>query len=1482
MLRKNRGFMNNPSKGFWIIILFCHLLTVMAAASIGAVTFSKQPAIQPVNADLLNNSNPTSDSNAQFKWPGFTGEVVIEVDLAEIKWVSNIELFANAAPKRNIDRVIIETSDDKSSYRQVDVINCDDSRLNEIFYSLKSKSFSEKVRYVRLSIYAPFIEVPIAIHHINIVSTLDKPIEKSQLTSVTSENLADVNGTCNIQNDIVKVIFNSSSGEISGIYKAGSGKRLVNKIATWSMLQTKDVEKEIVADDVVESFRSDLNKMVFKCIYAGDKRIRMIKTYTLESNRIIKRVDYDGSQIQSQDFTFITPAERLLLPQERLQQVVFAGGDPWYGPRVWPQDIIAKTRQRGSGVSHCMIVIDKEPSHKNSLALYRRRVNDRFCWPVSSVHNYETYNSLSYYPDGGLVPVSTFALHNQKASYETDIIFFEGQESEFVQKFSNVPDVADAYSKIKRPEWTKEVSCNLWLDPMSEGSAVKKLDELLKMTARGDILVVLNQPFIWGSFGETPEFLNIWGARVYPDDYKKLIVELKSMSPRVKVALYSWIWTIAPKSEFFKEFKDCANVLDKSGQPFNAWPGIDTTHLRRMIDKPSVDALKEQYKKMVESYGVDYVYLDGGIGGSSQIDWQRGTADQDYDWQEFYCFMRDLSEKVAKSGVCFNCKSNPIADFGIAEMALGAFKGDTAYIMNYMWGGKLQERIDPNHRVIPCYWGFSDPWYSNICVGLGMIPHIEAAGLSSVETDFIRLKSHVITVAREMVGTIPNDVIAGLYPYNRGQKISGYALFRGNTDVISLMNSSDQVKDAKVELPGKLTSSRDKSIFVWQNNFLPILSKPQIYSEFEQVQAYDGTTWYLQHSVESKYLGTTTANHEKINVTLNPTQLSILGLSNSDAVISAIDGLPTQLKMSNVLNVSVQTEYKNDLVNIQVSAPETVKNVDLWCVLPRGRSASSSDANVTGFFWQNDTCIACLKTCGSGSYSLKLTPTSLKDEIAVQLTCDAIATSGEVLKVEIKSAPKNICWNIINEKQQIMAVLNACTGKSEIKVPSELHAGNYRLRLVSAISNEILWEQSIKIINQIEKTSAPATSTEAKYKLQPVKDSLILNAAIQENSGACESSYDLAKRIITAKTPRRPTSAWGFSSAGFELKNVRWLKLRASSNISSAYCIEHRYGRDKPFAGLVVDYKTADGYTKRVAFNCGLNEYHWASPDYGKAAKADENISIADWITSKETSDMALDLKEWAPSDWSGQCWINACLGNILPDRWISFEIVDIADKEPKWSNEILKEGSDVASLPAFPSPYTVSFVNDQMVIDGLGNEKSWMAAQVITDFRFLHKLNSAEDCKTTVKMLYDPNNLYILFQCLEPSGSRIITLHGKEGSPWADDSVEIYLCEDVNKPVTKVIIGADGSCYADHNLQIFSGVETKTVINGSQWSVEAKIALSQLNMFPKKGKIWKANVCRNRPRREGEPFGRETISWARIKAGTYSQPAFFAELKFN
>jgi uncharacterized protein (TIGR03066 family) len=110
----------------------------------------------------------------------------------------------------------------------------------------------------------------------------------------------------------------------------------------------------------------------------------------------------------------------------------------------------------------------------------------------------------------------------------------------------------------------------------------------------------------------------------------------------------------------------------------------------------------------------------------------------------------------------------------------------------------------------------------------------------------------------------------------------------------------------------------------------------------------------------------------------------------------------------------------------------------------------------------------------------------------------------------------------------------------------------------------------------------------------------------------------------------------GCADAGVEIENVRKVKLSVDASPS------FKRHDDNSFAGFMVDYHTADGYTKRVALSIGTySEKRWTkTPIWGKPTTPDKFIDLG------KKKEYELDLKEWAPEGWDGKVWFTVSLQN--------------------------------------------------------------------------------------------------------------------------------------------------------------------------------------------------------------------------------------------
>ena len=81
---------------------------------------------------------------------------------------------------------------------------------------------------------------------------------------------------------------------------------------------------------------------------------------------------------------------------------------------------------------------------------------------------------------------------------------------------------------------------------------------------------------------------------------------------------------------------------------------------------------------------------------------------------------------------------------------------------------------------------------------------------------------------------------------------------------------------------------------------------------------------------------------------------------------------------------------------------------------------------------------------------------------------------------------------------------------------------------------------------------------------------------------------------------------------------------------------------DNSFAGFMVDYHTAGGYTKRVALPMGFySQKKWGkNPVWGTVTVPDQ------FVDQGKKKEYNLDLKKWAPEGWDGKVWFSVSLQN--------------------------------------------------------------------------------------------------------------------------------------------------------------------------------------------------------------------------------------------
>ncbi len=213
---------------------------------------------------------------------------------------------------------------------------------------------------------------------------------------------------------------------------------------------------------------------------------------------------------------------------------------------------------------------------------------------------------------------------------------------------------------------------------------------------------------------------------------------------------------------------------------------------------------------------------------------------------------------------------------------------------------------------------------------------------------------------------------------------------------------------------------------------------------------------------------------------------------------------------------------------------------------------------------------------------------------------------------------------------------------------------------------------------------------------------------------------------------------------------------------------------------------------------------------------------------------------------------------------------------------------ADIRLLPARPGDIvkaaevkrslTVYRAAKPPVIDGYGGEASWKSAAIATDF-FKYGSAKPAEARSAVRLCYDDDNLYILFDNLEPI-IKLADARVPELQVFVSDHCHFFL--DPFRDMTNYFeIGVDtGGTVADiRNSNTgwdikWNGVyEVKTGLNYNVgWMCEMRIPFATLGKKPKAGDVW------------GITFARvdNTKEFSMWTTGEWNDPAGFGALIFS
>lgn len=225
---------------------------------------------------------------------------------------------------------------------------------------------------------------------------------------------------------------------------------------------------------------------------------------------------------------------------------------------------------------------------------------------------------------------------------------------------------------------------------------------------------------------------------------------------------------------------------------------------------------------------------------------------------------------------------------------------------------------------------------------------------------------------------------------------------------------------------------------------------------------------------------------------------------------------------------------------------------------------------------------------------------------------------------------------------------------------------------------------------------------------------------------------------------------------------------------------------------------------------------------------------------------------------------------------------------------------------PSDWSRYEVHRTRSPIVVDGVLTDREWGHAPETAPFKEVFQPGDLEEARTTAKLLWDDQYLYVAFICYD---SDIWSTYEKFDDPvYAQEAAEIFIDPegqgkyyweiDVSprNVVVDLMIPRAGYQGFARTLMRYNvkGLRTAVKVYGTldnrqdtdeKWTVEMAIPWSdfkgrKVNVPPKIGDSWRANMFRCERAGPG-PEDDQFLSWS-LSPGVFHQPKNFGVLTFT
>ena len=1272
--------------------------------------------------------------------------------------------------------------------------------------------------------------------------------------------------------------INLDNGSVGGVWRKKDEVRIVkycknvyhvqSKSGNYSATESKDkVIKKTYKDGVLELF----------CKNKALPQLIINKKYWVDGKRLRRELKFKNLSGRK---LFITPNTEIVFTSEfRNGSYYFGGG--FLGPLLASSELkIREKVTRFLNATKAMVLSNR--ASKGSFATYRNKLNSKFVFPwwQGRVTGYtEENNALYYTPQGWEMSLGTMDLkpHNGSFSVEDVFMFFPGNWFDFLNKVyvSDKLVAKELQTITPSPEWLSKVKLCIMYSNMQD------IKRFLKMTDTGDIMVLITMHFAnWSDYRVSKGLNGFFGGKITGPELKAIIDKLHKLSPRVKVGIYQWVTSVSYDAPLFKEHPEWFKKTDRHGNESYLFPNYWANYTC-MINRPEVKhAILKQFREVKDYLGVDYIYLDE-TKTLNQINWESMELLRDDHWYDLWKQMRKLAAEYVDLPLFFNGRGNIYGDINFVEAWHQLDPKLWREFCGMGLGTKTFQKHHKGAQLNLLYWTKKVD-YINRILALGYMPTVYHVVLNQMP--FIQAAYEIGN--REVI----DAEYSPDWKKDSKTKIESYVVRKNQGDevIFSFINRNPHKKQIPISIDlASINIKMGSPVYIWEYSIDNIEAPRQALTQKENMDIYQKYRWRENLITAPRLLYSGPAK-EKFN-----------------AILHIAEGNMSQIVVSQTCagvysnNDKLKNYFFNKIEDIRITGKtlplkveSKLDNVEIILFSSNAQEIDSITVNgkkvvPKKIFFRGNTFP--LVNIGKGSFNINAEASSKKSNEKI-----VFKPILEKTYIRIKCAsklPQSSLFAVIRDNKTLY------TGTAPIYIPNQRLGGKCKIKAIGYKESEapvIIPIGKGTKANKIDICKRHPTKTKV-VKLNKEIGSVLLMAAATEE-GKWNNLEDIQPKvspfvvkadpenlILSAGTSRKITDFRGSAFSGFKFKGLKKIKLNLKNTFAQGDSTKrvrnrhlHPFRRSKrEFAGIIVDYHTVDGFSKRVAFSVGIKntQCNTPNPSYGKGTKPDQFVNLGNMVDAGPEKTFSLNLAKFAPANWDGMLWLSIGTDWICPDRRLTGRILAINEKTGDKEIAVIDSAKIYAEFKK-PKVLEIPFVHDlkwQQSFDS----KAWEKARLLDNF-FLLGGTGIPRLKTSVKLAYDKKNLFLAFRCIETARKSPLCV---SGPVWNNDEIEIYIVSPEREKV-HIIVDAGGKqlIMVDSVKRTDISVKVKNKsISKKHWDL--MLCIPRNIVTEKTDGSWKFNICRHRPVGNGMPT--ELSTWAPVM-NKFNEPKNFGTLIFS